>query len=332
MQGPASGRAATAGPESGVSDVAISDGKTAATGLSVLPSGSLLAFLLLVSPAQAVEVDLELVLATDVSRSIDEQEALLQRQGVAAAFRSREVIGAIEAGSLGRIGVAYMDWSIAPFNEVIVDWMIIEDEESAEAFASALLAASPSYGQRTSISGAIQQAAQMLETNDLEGTYRTIDISGDGPNNAGLPLNEIRDQVIAKGITINGLPILSEDAGFQERGYFPDIDKYFVACVIGGRAAFALPARGFQDFAAAMRRKLVLEISAAPPPTRFARDDREEHLLVRIADTRVAQFVSPVQEGPAAGPAPLTGPPAQREENCDRFGYGGYGGFGGFGR
>lgn len=300
------------------------DGKPAAFSFSALLGGFLFAVLTWAPPAWAEEVDLELVIATDVSRSIDEGEALLQRQGVAAAFRSQEVIDAIQSGSLGKIGVAYVDWSIDAFNKIVIDWLVIEDEESAEAFASALLNTPPSYGQRTSISGLISLAVQMLETNDLEGNYRTIDISGDGPNNAGLPLAGIRDKAIAEGVTINGLPILAEDAQFRGRGYFPDIDKYYVACVIGGRAAFALPARGFQDFAAAMRRKLVLEISGVLPQTQFSEVRPASPPLIRIAaNMRMAQ----AQPAPVRPPTVLRAPPA-REQNCDQFGFGGFGGFG----
>jgi len=304
------------------------DGKPAAFIFSSLFGGFLFAILSWAPLAWAEDVDLELVIATDVSHSIDEDEALLQRQGVAAAFRSEEVIDAIQGGSLGKIGVAYVDWSIDAFNKIVIDWLVIEDEESAEAFARALLDTPPSYGQRTSISGLISLAVQMLETNDLEGNYRTIDISGDGPNNAGLPLAVIRDKAIAEGVTINGLPILTEDAQYRGRGYFPDIDKYYVACVIGGRASFALPARGFQDFAAAIRRKLILEISGVLPQSQFAEIRPASPPLIRMtADMRTAQ----ARPTPVRPPTVLRAPPA-REQNCDRFGFGGYGGFGGFGQ
>jgi hypothetical protein len=218
------------------------------------------------APAFAEAVDLELVLATDNSQSIDSAEAALQRQGVAAAFRSPEVIRAITSGSLGRIGVAYLDWSSAPYTRIAVNWRVIRDKASAEAFAEALLKAPPGFGRGTAIGETLALAAQLIEINDLVGTRRAIDISGDGPNNTGRPVTQVRDEVVARGITVNGLPIVTDEYGTGEWGeYYGELDKYYMNCVIGGRAAFALPAKGFQEFAVAIRRKLVLEISEAVP-------------------------------------------------------------------
>src|SRR5690606_8038183 len=130
-------------------------------------------------------VDLELVLAADVSRSIDAEEARLQREGVAAAFMSRDVVQAIRSGALGRIAVAYIDWSSRPYNKVVVDWRVISDEASASAFAQDLLKAELTLGRRTSISDAIVMGTEMIAENAYKGTRRAIDVSGDGPNNAG---------------------------------------------------------------------------------------------------------------------------------------------------
>jgi hypothetical protein len=276
--------------------------------------------------AAAQPVDLELVIATDVSRSINEEEAYLQRQGVAAAFSSPEVIRAIQLGALGRIGVAYIDWSMDYLNKVIVDWTVIKDKAGAEAFTNALLSAPISIGQRTSISSALQLSSQMIETNALQGTRRVIDISGDGPNNSGLALAPIREEVIAKGITINGLPIIVDNAVYAGGGFFADIDKYYAACVIGGRGAFLIVARGFQDFATAVRHKLVLEISdlkLEPAPKVIKAHARPGARL------QLAQAQSPtLRNGPV-----IVRPPAVRETNCDRPGGGfGGGGFGTFGR
>jgi hypothetical protein len=220
------------------------------------------------APAFAEAVDLELVLATDNSQSIDRAEAALQRQGVAAAFRSPEVVRAIQSGSLGRIGVAYLDWSSAPYTRIAVSWRVIKDKASADAFVDALLKAPPGSGRGTAIGEALALAAQMIETNDLEGTRRAIDVSGDGPNNTGRPVAQVRDEIVARGFVINGLPIVTDEYGTGEWGaYYGELDKYYMNCVIGGRAAFALPAKGFQEFAVAIRRKLVLEISEALPKT-----------------------------------------------------------------
>jgi hypothetical protein len=215
------------------------------------------------SNAKAAErVDLELIMVADVSRSIDEDEARLQREGVAAAFLSADVIGAIRAGLRGRIAVAYIDYSSRPFNKVVVDWRIIHDQESANGFAQVLLKAPLTDGSRTSISDAIEHAVQMLEGNAITGTRRIIDVAGDGPNNHGRLVSQVRDETVAKGITINGLPIV-EDPGlqFRSRYYLPDLDQYYLGCVIGGRGAFHVPARNFKDFARAIKKKLILEIA-----------------------------------------------------------------------
>ena len=186
-------------------------------------------------PGGAAErVDLELVIATDVSRSIDEGEARLQREGVAAAFLAGDVVGAIRSGLLGRIAVAYIDYSSRPYNLVIVDWRVIRDQASANAFAEALLRAPLSEGRRTSIADAIEHAVEMIEGNRFAGTRRVIDISGDGPNNHGNLVSDVRDQAVAKRITINGLPIVNDPGvPFRSRYYLPDLDRYYAGCVIG---------------------------------------------------------------------------------------------------
>jgi hypothetical protein len=216
-------------------------------------------------------VDLELVIATDTSPSIDATEARLQRQGIATAFRSPEVIRAIGAGSLGRIAVAYVDWSSIPYNELVVNWTILSDQASANAFANALLHAPLTFGSGTSISGAMEIGARLIESNRLEGTRKTIDISGDGPNNRGMAVVDARDAIVAKGITINGLPIVTYEYGIGDWGiYYLEIEQYYANCVVGGRGSFSLPAKGFADFANAVRRKLVLEISGITPPVQRA--------------------------------------------------------------
>jgi hypothetical protein len=263
-------------------------------------------------------VDLELVIATDTSRSIDEEEATLQREGVIAAFRAPEVVRAIQGGNLGRIGVAYVDWSVDYMNKIVVDWQVINSKATADAFADSLAQAPLNPGQRTSISGAIQLATQMLESNRLQGARRVIDISGDGPNNYGLELAPVREETLAKGIAINGLPIIVENAPYAGNGYVPDIDKYYASCVIGGRGAFLIVARGFQDFATAIRHKLVLEISSLAPPVKYAQTG-----FLRAA-ARPQHIQLPTGKAPV-----IVRPPAVREQNCDRTG--GFGGFGGFG-
>ena len=212
-------------------------------------------------------VDLELVLAADNSQSIDPSEAALQRGGVASAFRSPEVIRAIQSGSLGHIAVAYLDWSSLPYTRLSVGWHVISDKASAEKFADDLLKAPRPGGAGTAIGEAIGLAATLIETNNFDGTVRAIDVSGDGPNNRGRPVYEVRDEVVAKGITINGLPVVSTgEYGTGEWGiYYGELENYYVNCVIGGPRSFAIAAKGFQEFAEAIRHKLVLEISDASP-------------------------------------------------------------------
>jgi hypothetical protein len=217
-------------------------------------------------PASAREaVDLELVMTTDVSWSIDDSEAQLQRKGFADAFRSIAIIRAIRSGILRRIAVAYMDYSSSDFNRVVIDWRIIHDQASAKKFADDLLKASLTSGRRTSISDAVEMAADMIETNDIEGTRRVIDVSGDGPNNWGRYVDDVRDAVIKRRITINGLPIMNPADAFNSRYYLADLDLYYRGCVIGGPGAFYIVANSFEDYARAIRRKLVLEIAGAIP-------------------------------------------------------------------
>ena len=250
----------------------MSIGKSSGWMIATLLGGAILGLAPWPSPAAATEpVDLELVIATDVSQSIDDEEALLQREGIAAAFRSKHVIQAIRSGFLRRIAVAYIDYSSAYFNKIVVDWRIVRDRKSAEAFADALLKAPLTVGRRTSISDAIELATTMIETNDFDGTRRVIDVSGDGPNNFGRLVDRVRDATIAKRITINGLPIVNDRGQFNSRYYLPDLDEYYRGCVIGGAGAFIVVARDFKDFARAIRRKLILEIAAAPPEFRRAR-------------------------------------------------------------
>ena len=215
--------------------------------------------------AAAEAVDLKLVIAADVSYSIDEEEAMLQRQGTIDAFRSAEVIGAIASGVLGRIAVAYIDFSSRMTNRVVLDWQVIGDGATANAFADRLAAASLTHGMHTSISDGIELARRLIETSPIQGTRQVIDVSGDGPNNFGRLVDDVRDATIARRITINGLPIMNERGAFSSRYYLPDLDLYYRGCVIGGPGAFIVVANNFADFARAIRRKLILEIAGLSP-------------------------------------------------------------------
>jgi hypothetical protein len=238
--------------------------------------------------AAAESVDLELVIATDVSYSIDEEEATLQRHGVIEAFRDEEVVRAITSGILGRIAVAYIDFASRATSRIVVDWQIIRDRATANGFADRLAAASLTRGMHTSISDGIEQARRMIETNAIEGTRRVIDVSGDGPNNFGRLVDDVRDDTIARRITINGLPIMNERGAFSSRYYLPDLDLYFRGCVIGGPGAFIVVANNFNDFARAIRRKLILEIADNAP-----RDDEFPRPLLVPAATGAPPRPSP---------------------------------------
>ena len=229
-------------------------------------AGLMAVVFLMVSPtrAQDLPVDLELVLAVDTSRSIDLYEARLQRQGDLAALQDPDVIAAVQSGVFGRIAVTYMEWSGLGQDSVAVDWAEISDAASARAFADILAEWPMVSGRRTSISHAITTAMGLFADNGFEGTRRVIDISGDGPNNQGLLVTAARDLAVADGITINGLPIVNDRPSPFGWWNLPDLDLYFMNCVIGGPAAFIMVAEGFEAFAEAIRSKLILEIAGGP--------------------------------------------------------------------
>ena len=218
------------------------------------------------APAGATQdVGLELLLGVDVSGSIDDHEARLQRDGYIAAFRHPSVVKAIRAGILGRIAVAYYEWAGFGHMKIIAGWTLIHDKASADAFAAGLTRGWPETARRTAISDAINFAVPFFDRNGFNGLRRVVDISGDGPNNWGDPVTEARDAAIRKGVVINGLPIMNDRLSFSGRPPMPDLDLYYRNCVIGGPGAFIVVARDFKDFARAVRRKLILEIAGITP-------------------------------------------------------------------
>jgi hypothetical protein len=225
-----------------------------------------LVFAALAIPAGAADipVDLELVLAIDVSGSIDEEEAQLQREGYMEALLDRDVLAAIKGGMTGRIALAYFEWSNAEMQRIVVDWRVIDGEAAAREFVAQLKANPPMRGRFTSISGAIDFAVPMFDGNGFSGARKAIDISGDGPNNRGRRITDARDEAIRRGITINGLPIVNDRPNFFGRP-MPDLDLYYRDCVIGGPGALYVIAKDFQSFANAIRRKLILEVSGLEP-------------------------------------------------------------------
>ena len=229
--------------------------------------------------AQATAVDLELVLAVDVSGSIDARETALQRGGYIAAIRSPEFAGAVRAGTLGKIRLTYVEWAGDGAQQVTVPWRMIDTPEAAQAFADEL-ARKPAVRFRwgTSISSVLRFSAGLFEGG---GNRRVIDISGDGPNNAGGNVTLARDAVVAQGIVINGLPMLLKPAQI-----LPSLDRYFVDCVIGGEGSFSLPVTSVDNLGEAIRMKLLRELlstngsgnvipAAAEPPTDCLAGEKE---------------------------------------------------------
>lgn len=235
-------------------------------------------FLLLVAafPARAELVDLELVLAVDVSGSVDEEEANLQRSGYVAALTSERVIRTIKAGRQGRIAVAYVEWGGDHIQRMVVDWSVIDGEASAVDFARRLAEAPLNVEMWTSISGVMRFAHEVFQLSSHQGRRRVLDISGDGPNNDGALVTGSRRVMVRDGITINGLPIINGRPSRYGTLPLPHLDWYYEDCVIGGRGAFIVVANTFKDFGRAIRRKLILEI-AGRTPERPAR-------LIRVAE------------------------------------------------
>lgn len=208
-------------------------------------------------------VDVELVLAVDVSRSVSARELEIQRRGYAEALTSREVLTAIKQGAYGRIALTYIEWAGAGSQRIVVDWTLIDNAAGAFNFADRLTAFFDATLRRTSISAALAYSADRFDGNGFAGTRRVIDVSGDGPNNSGLGVAAVRDAVLARGIIINGLPLMTRE-GMGQEWDLPDLDHYYAACVTGGPGAFVIPVRGWAEFPAAVRRKLVQELAALP--------------------------------------------------------------------
>jgi hypothetical protein len=222
------------------------------------------ALLLKVQPGKAAtEVDLALVLAVDISGSMDPEEQRLQREGFVEAFRDPEVHDAIRKGMLGRISVVYAEWAGYTVQHVVVPWTVIEGPEDAMQFAERLALTPIRRGPRTSVSGAIDFGVRLLGSIHAAPLRRVIDISGDGVNGQGRSVIEARDEAVAQGITINGLPLmLNRPSGSWN---VEGLDLYFRDCVIGGSGAFMIPVRERQQFAQAIRTKIIREVAGGVP-------------------------------------------------------------------
>lgn len=211
-------------------------------------------------------VDLELVLAVDVSLSMDRDEQKLQREGYVAAFRDPSVVRAIQSGPNGRIAVTYVEWAGAGNQAVVMPWRVLKSARDGETFATELAGKPPSRATMTSISDVIQASRRMFTSSPVQGLRRVIDVSGDGANNSGAPVTTARDEAVAAGIIINGLAIQT-GTGTSRYTYFDlvDLDLYYKDCVIGGPGAFVLSIRKPEEFATAIRQKLLLEIAHRGP-------------------------------------------------------------------
>ena len=215
-------------------------------------------------------VDLELVIAVDISYSMDTDEQLLQREGYIDAISSRDFVDAVRKGPNGRIAVTYVEWAGATEQRIVVPWQIIDGPEAAGAFTQTLNASPVRRASRTSISGALLFSASLFEESPFKGLRRVIDVSGDGTNNHGVLVDAARDEVVAKGITINGLPIMLKEPNTSFLD-IADLDHYYEDCVIGGPGSFVVPARGREQFVEAIRRKLLLEVAGKMPTGEKAR-------------------------------------------------------------
>jgi len=234
---------------------------------------TLLALLAVGRDARAQNTDLLLVLAADVSRSIDEGEFELQRKGYAAALSDPRVLAAIRGGTNGRIAICFVEWSGAGEQMVVVDWTVIRDDEDAGGLSATILAAPRSFMGRTSISGAIDFAMERFAAAKPHSNRRIIDVSGDGTNNSGRLVTEARDQALAEGVTINGLAIVNDkpNPGYAFHTQPPGgLPEWYRQNVIGGPGAFLRVVEDFRSFAVAMTNKLVSEIVALLPEERKA--------------------------------------------------------------
>jgi hypothetical protein len=211
------------------------------------------------------KVDVELVLAVDVSYSMDMDELAVQREGYAQAIVSKEFLQALKALPNGKVSVTYFEWAASNDQKIVIPWRVIDGPETADAVADEILKAPIRRASRTSISGAIYFAMPLFENNPYPGLRRVIDISGDGPNNNGLPVTPARDEAVSKGIVINGLPIMVKEPSYSTMD-IENLDWYYEDCVVGGPGSFVVAIKDRDKFKEAIRTKLLLEVAGRTPP------------------------------------------------------------------
>ena len=247
--------------------------RLARTALVVRTALALAAAILALSvPARAAEqVDLLLVLASDVSRSVDSAKFQLQREGYAAALSNARVVEAIRSGPHGRIAICFVEWAGATSQKVVIDWTIVADAASARRIGDQMIELPRSFADRTSISAGIDFSMSQLERAPFTAPRRTIDVSGDGTNNSGRDVATARDEALAKGVTINGLVILSETPlpwNPEHTNPPGGLDNYYRENVAGGPGSFVMAAEGFESFGKAIIKKMIAEIAFHSPPSR----------------------------------------------------------------
>lgn len=225
-----------------------------------------LALLFPIHVEAAEPVDVELVLAVDVSLSMSPDELEIQRAGYSAALTHDLVLQAIREGVHGKIAVTYFEWAGTTSQHIIVPWTVIETREDAEKVVAQLSRMPANSARRTSISSALEFGGDLFAESGFRGMKRVIDISGDGPNNQGAPVTMIRDSLVANGIVINGLPLMT-NGGMVSAYDMKDLDRYYTDCVIGGPGAFMIPVNDWSQFPEAIRRKLVLELAGPLSPS-----------------------------------------------------------------
>src|SRR5467141_436844 len=216
----------------------------------------------------AATVDIELILAVDVSYSMDMDELAIQREGYAQAIVSKEFLQALKTGPNGKISVTYFEWAASTDQKIIIPWRVIDGPETADAVASEIMKTPIRRASRTSISGAINFAMPLFDENPHRGLRRVIDISGDGPNNNGTPVTLARDAALEKGITINGLPIMVKEPSYSTMD-IDNLDLYYEDCVIGGPGSFVVTIKDREKFKEAIRTKLLLEVADRAPEHRI---------------------------------------------------------------
>jgi Protein of unknown function (DUF1194) len=214
--------------------------------------------------AQQQKVDVALVLAVDISYSMDLDEQRFQREGYYDALLSPDIQAAISKGLHGRIAVSYVEWAGTRDIHIVSDWKIIDSAASAITFVDHLKANPPKRARRTSISGGIDKSLEMLEKLPYFAERMVIDVSGDGANNDGRPVEQLRDSAVRRGITINGLPVMvkAPQLGWAD---IEELDLYYIDCVIGGPGAFMIPIKSQTEFSRATKQKMIMEVSGVTP-------------------------------------------------------------------